>query len=36
MCERLENAKGTVIYLTGNTSGLATSMGIDKFAIELK
>lgn len=36
MYERLENAKGTVIYLTGNTSGLATSMGIDKFAIELK
>ncbi len=36
MHERLENAKGTVIYLTGKTSGLATSMGIDKFAIELK
>jgi hypothetical protein len=34
--ERLENSKGTVIYLTGNTSGLATSMGIDKFVIELK
>ena len=36
MYERLENANGTVIYITGNTSGLATSMGIDKFVIELK
>jgi hypothetical protein len=36
MHERLENNKGTVIYLTGTTSGLATSMGIDKFVIELK
>jgi hypothetical protein len=36
MHERLENNKGTVIYLTGATSGLATSMGIDKFVIEFK
>ncbi len=36
MHERLENDKGTVIYLTGATSGLATSMGIDKFMIELR
>ncbi len=36
MHERLANDKGTVIYLTGKTSGLATSMGIDKFVIELK
>lgn len=36
MHERLENSRGTVIYLSGKTSGLATSMGIDKFSIELK
>jgi hypothetical protein len=36
MHERLENDKGTVIYLTGRTSGLSTNYGIDKFLIELK
>jgi hypothetical protein len=36
MHERLENDKGTVIYLTGKTSGLSTNYGIDKFIIELK
>ncbi len=35
MHERLENDKGTVIYLTGKTSGLSTSMGIDKVVITL-
>ena len=35
MHERLENEKGTVIYLTGKTSGLSTSMGIDKVVITL-
>lgn len=35
MHERLANNKGTVIYLTGKTSGLATSMGLDKLVIEL-
>lgn len=36
MYERLESDKGTIIYLTGRTSGLATSSGIDKFIIELR
>lgn len=36
MHERLENDKGTVIYLTGRTSGLSTNYGIDKFIIELR
>jgi len=36
MYERLENDKGTIIYLTGRTSGLASSSGIDKFIIELR
>jgi hypothetical protein len=36
MHERLENDKGTVIYLTGKTAGLSTNYGIDKFVIELK
>jgi hypothetical protein len=36
MSERLANDKGTVIYLTGKTSGLSTNYGIDKFIIELK
>ncbi len=35
MHERFENANGTVIYLTGVTSGLSTSMGIDKVVITL-
>lgn len=35
MHERLENSNGTVIYLTGRTSGLSTSMGIDKVVITL-
>ena len=35
MHERLANANGTVIYLTGKTSGLSTSMGIDKIVITL-
>jgi hypothetical protein len=35
MYERLENEKGTVIYLTGKTSGLSTSMGIDKVVFTL-
>jgi hypothetical protein len=35
MHERLENEKGTVIYLTGKTSGLSTSMGIDKVVFTL-
>ncbi len=33
--ERFENSKGTVIYVTGKTSGLSTSMGIDKIIITL-
>ncbi|MEO0017420.1 MAG: hypothetical protein RLZZ522_703 [Verrucomicrobiota bacterium] len=36
MHSRLENDKGTVIYLTGKTTGLSTSFGIDKVLIELK
>jgi hypothetical protein len=36
MSARLENDKGTVIYLTGRTSGLSTNYGIDKFIIELR
>jgi hypothetical protein len=36
MHERLANDKGTVIYLTGRTSGLSTNYGIDKFIIELR
>jgi len=36
MYERLESDKGTIIYLTGSTSGLASSSGIDKFFIKLK
>lgn len=36
MTERLENAKGTVIYLTGRTSGLSTSVGLDKMIITLE
>jgi hypothetical protein len=36
MHERLENDKGTIIYLTGTTSGLASSSGIDKFIIEFR
>ena len=35
MHERLENANGTVIYLTGKTAGLASSTGIDKMLITL-
>ena len=35
MHERLANGNGTVIYLTGQTSGLSTSMGIDKIVITL-
>lgn len=35
MHERLANENGTVIYLTGKTSGLSTSMGIDKIVITL-
>jgi hypothetical protein len=36
MHERLENDRGTVIYLTGRTSGLSTNYGIDKFIIEFR
>jgi hypothetical protein len=36
MTARLANDKGTVIYLTGRTTGLATSVGIDKFIIEFR
>lgn len=36
MHERLASEKGTVIYLTGRTTGLAASTGIDKFIIEFK
>ena len=35
MHERLANGNGTVIYLTGKTQGLSTSMGIDKIVITL-
>jgi len=35
MHERLANGNGTVIYLTGETSGLSTSMGLDKIVITL-
>jgi hypothetical protein len=33
MHERFENANGVVIYVTGKTSGLSTSTGIDKIVI---
>jgi hypothetical protein len=36
MHERYENQNGVVIYLTGETSGLASSLGIDKIVISLK
>lgn len=36
MSARLENEKGTVIYLTGKTSGLSANFGIDKFVIDFK
>lgn len=36
MHERLANDKGTVIYLTGKTSGLSTNYGIDKFIIKFR
>lgn len=36
MHARLANNKGTVIYLTGNTTGLSANYGIDKFIIELR
>lgn len=36
MHERLENDKGTVIYLTGKTTGLNANYGIDKLLIELR
>lgn len=35
MHERLANGNGTVIYLTGKTSGLSTSMGLDKIVITM-
>lgn len=35
MHERLENDKGVVIYVTGKTSGLSTSTGIDKIVLTL-
>ena len=35
MHERLANGNGTVIYLTGKTTGLSTSMGLDKIIITL-
>ncbi|MEO5917296.1 MAG: hypothetical protein ABIS50_23905 [Luteolibacter sp.] len=36
MHERYENQNGTVIYITGKTSGLSSSLGIDKIIISLK
>ena len=36
MHERFENRNGTVIYLTGKTKGLASSLGVDKMVISLK
>lgn len=36
MHERLKNEKGTVIYLTGRTKGLASSSGLSKVVITLK
>jgi hypothetical protein len=35
MHERFENANGTVIYVTGVTSGLSASLGLDKIVISL-
>ena len=34
MHERLENANSTAIYITGKTSGLASSLGVDKASTE--
>lgn len=36
MHERLTNEKGTVIYITGKTTGLASSSGLSKVVITLK
>jgi hypothetical protein len=36
MHERFENANGVVMYLTGETSGLSTSYGIEKIVISFK
>lgn len=36
MHERLENDQGVVIYVTGKTSGLASSFGVDQVSIKLE
>lgn len=36
MHEKLSNEKGTVIYLEGKTSGLASATGADKLVVTLK
>ena len=36
MHEKLTNENGTMIYLTGRTTGLASSTGADKLVISLK
>lgn len=36
MHEKLTNEKGTVIYITGHTKGLASTTGADKVVITLK
>ena len=36
MHERISNDKGVVIYITGRTSGLASSLGMDKVFIKLE
>ena len=36
MHERLENDKGVVIYVTGSTSGIASSTGLDQVSIKLE
>lgn len=36
MHERIENDRGVVIYITGQTSGLASSLGMDKVYIKLE
>lgn len=36
MHERFANSKGVVIYVTGRTEGLSTSMGIDRILITLE
>ncbi len=36
MHEKLVNNKGVIIYLTGKTTGLSSSTGLDEVIITLK